>query len=230
MADSWYSRCFCPLSMALDVLGDRWSLLVVRALLPGPQTRESLCTFLARRDDADLDATLRALIDAEVIRGGQAGGHDSVFELTDRGAMLGPVVQELMRWGLGELLLTTTRAAARGPESFDQSWAVADVADPQDEAYAWTIDGRTFALEVVGSTLIRTLGPPPDPVAALETSSEIFEALVFGRISFPEALMRGELRLSGQPEATRRMFHVCGFPPELLQAFAPDRISPEVSA
>jgi len=42
--------------------------------------------------------------------------------------------------------------------------------------------------------------------------------------------MRGELRLSGQPEATRRMFHVCGFPPEFLQALAPDRISPEVSA
>jgi len=229
MADSWHSRCFCPLSMALDVLGDRWSLLVVRALLPGPQTRESLCTFLARRDGPDLDAILRELIDAEVIRRGQAGGHDSVFELTDRGAMLGPVVQELMRWGLGELLLTTTHAA-RGSESFDQSWAVADLADPKDEAYAWTIDGRTFTLEVVGSTLIRTLGPPPDPVVVMETSSEIFEALAFGRISFPEALMRGELRLSGQPEATRRMFHVCGFPPEFLQALAPDRISPEVSA
>jgi DNA-binding HxlR family transcriptional regulator len=226
MADRPQSR-FCPLSLALDVLGDRWSLHVVRALFPGPQTRESLCTALAPLDDADLDATLRGLIDAEVIRVGQAGDHDSVFELTDRGGMLGPIVQELIRWGLGDLLLTTR--AARDPELFDQSGPVANLADPKDETYAWTIDGRTFALEVAGSTLIRTLGPPPDPVVTLETSSETHEALVFGKISFPEALMRGELRLSGQPEAIRRMFHVCGFPPELLGAFAPDRISPEVS-
>lgn len=227
MADRRHNR-FCPLTMALDVLGDRWSLLVVRALLPGPQTRESLSAYLARLDDADLDATLRGLIDAEVIRQGHAGDHDSVLELTDRGAMLGPTVQELTRWGLGDLLLTTTRAA-RDPELFDQSFAVANLADAKDETYSWTIDGRTFALEVVGSTLIRTLGPPPDPVVTLETSSETHEALVLGKISFPEALMRGELRLSGQPEAIRRMFHVCGFPPELLNAFAPDRISPEVS-
>lgn len=227
MADRRHNR-FCPLTMALDVLGDRWSLLLVRALMLGPQTREALCAYLARLDDAGLDATLRGLIDAEVIREHQAGDHDSVFELTDRGAMLGPTVRELIRWGLGDLQLTTTRAA-RDPELFDQSFAVASLADPKDETYSWTIDGRTFALEVVGSTLIRTLGPPPDPVVTLEVSSEIHEALALGEISFPEALMRGELRLSGQPEAIRRMFHVCGFPPEFLGAFDPDPTSPEVS-
>src|SRR5262249_10961374 len=53
---------FCPLTMALDVLGDPWSLLVVRALMLGPRPRGSLCQFLTGLDGSALNDTLGALV------------------------------------------------------------------------------------------------------------------------------------------------------------------------
>lgn len=212
---------FCPLSMALEVLGDPWSLLVVRALLAGPRGRPSLCVFLAGLDDAALDDVLEGLLKAGII-GSDDGGPPSVdgtYELTDRGASLAPVVQALTRWGLSDMLLTEPGSQVhQDQESFDQTWTIADLADRTDEVYAWTINGKTFGLEVVGTTLTRTIGHPSAPVAALETSSDVFDALVFGELGLSEALMRGDLKLTGTPASIRRMFHVVGFPPELVDA------------
>jgi len=212
---------FCPLSMALDVLGDPWSLLVVRALMSGPRQRESLCQFLTGLDGSALNETLAALVSADVIRCDRedVSQPDATFELTARGASLAPVLESLTTWGLTDLLLTgRTAQAQQNPDRFDQTWTMADVADPKDEVYAWTIDGTTFALEVAGMTITRKLGRPREPAATLDTSFEVFDAVLSGRLPISEALMRDELRLSGSAESISRMFRGVGFPPELLDA------------
>lgn len=214
---------FCPLSMALDTLGDPWSLLVVRALLFGPRTRESLSVFLAGLDSDALSGVIGALLDADIIRcnANDLNRPDATFELTERGLSLAPVVQELTRWGLNDLLLPEASEPDRARESFDQSWTVSDIRETTNEVYGWTIDGKAFALELAGTTLTRTLGPPSAPSATLETSSGVFDALIFGETSLSEALMRGDLKLSGTPAAISRMFQAAGLPPELFDSAPP---------
>jgi len=214
---------FCPLTMALDVLGDPWSLLVVRALMLGPRPRGSLCQFLTGLDGSALNDTLGALVTADVIRcdRDELSQADATFELTERGASLEPAVQTLTRWGLTDLLLTgRTAEAQQHPDRFDQTWTIAGVADPTDEVYGWTIDGTSFALEVAGMTMTRTLGRPREPAATLDTSFEVFDAVLFGEMTMSEALMRDELKLSGSAESISRMFRAVGFPPELLDAIS----------
>jgi len=214
---------FCPLTMALDVLGDPWSLLVVRALMLGPRRRESLCQFLTGLDGPALNDTLEALITADVIRCDRAAPSDpdATFELTARGAQLRPALEALTRWGLRDLLLIgRTAEAQENPDRFDQTWTMVGVADTADEVYAWTIDETTFTLEVAGMAMTRTLGRPPDPAATLETSFAVFDAVLSGELAMSEALMRGDLKLSGSPESVRRMFGAVGFPLELLDAFS----------
>jgi hypothetical protein len=92
------------------------------------------------------------------------------------------------------------------------------VADPTDEVYGWTIDGTSFALEVAGMTMTRTLGRPREPAATLDTSFEVFDAVLSGEMTMSEALMRDELKLSGSAESISRMFRAVGFPPDLLDA------------
>jgi DNA-binding HxlR family transcriptional regulator len=209
--------------MALDVLGDPWSLLVVRGLMLGPQTRGSLCQFLTGLDDAAFNELMEALITADVVRcdRGTPSDADATFELSDRGAQLTPALQALTRWGLTDLLLIgRTDDATQAPDRFDQTWTIAGVPDPTDEVYGYAIGGTALTLEVSGVTLTRTLGRPPEPAASLETSFAVFDAVLSGEMTMSEAIMRGDLKLSGSPESIRRMFGAVGFPPELLDAIS----------
>jgi DNA-binding HxlR family transcriptional regulator len=84
---------FCAVARALDVVGHRWSLLIVRELLPGPATFSDLGRGLPRIPRATLAARLRALrADGIVERAGQRYG------LTAAGAALAPVIRELAHW------------------------------------------------------------------------------------------------------------------------------------
>lgn len=91
----------CGIARALDVVGERWALLVVRELLLGPKRFTDLRAGLPHVGPDVLSQRLRELEDAGVVRRGKlpppAGSR--VYELTDRGHELEPVVLALGRWG-----------------------------------------------------------------------------------------------------------------------------------
>jgi DNA-binding HxlR family transcriptional regulator len=206
---------FCPLSMALDLLGDRWMLLIVQPLLQGPTTRRALDLFLAGSEADDVQIGLDRLVEAGVVRAPASATDEGepIVELTDLGMALASTIEELSRWGLNALY---TSDGALDPEDrrFDQAWAVGDGQGLRDETYCWTVDGHTFGLEVKGTDLVRTIGAPANPVASLETSRDVMDAIIFGRTSMSSAIMRGDLVLSGPSEAIKRMFRIVGFPVE----------------
>jgi DNA-binding HxlR family transcriptional regulator len=86
---------------ALDVVGERWALLVVRELMLGPKRFTDLRFGLPHVGPDVLSQRLRELEDAGVVRRGSlpppAGSR--VYELTERGRELEPVVLALGRWG-----------------------------------------------------------------------------------------------------------------------------------
>ncbi|MBB2911192.1 DNA-binding HxlR family transcriptional regulator [Streptosporangium becharense] len=83
---------FCAVARALDVLGERWTLLIVRELLLGAATFTDICHGLPRIPRATLSARLRTLRAAGIV--------DDGYRLTEAGTALAPVVRELARWAV----------------------------------------------------------------------------------------------------------------------------------
>jgi DNA-binding HxlR family transcriptional regulator len=84
---------FCAVARALEVLGERWTLLVARELLLGASTFTDIRQGLPRIPRATLSSRLRSLRAAGVI-----DAVDGEYRLTHSGAALAPVVRELARW------------------------------------------------------------------------------------------------------------------------------------
>ena len=118
MADRRRYRQFCGLARALDVVGERWTLLLVRELLLGPrrygdllESLPGLTTNLLARRLKQLEAD--GLVDRVHLEAGA-----KAYRLSERGAALEPVIMELGRWG-GALL------GVPGPEDrTDMAWAL----------------------------------------------------------------------------------------------------------
>src|SRR3712207_3261653 len=93
---------FCGLAKALDVLGERWTLLVVRELLLGPKRYSDLLEGLPGIGTNLLAARLKALEASGLVgrRRLPPPAASNVYELTERGRALEPAIFELIRWGL----------------------------------------------------------------------------------------------------------------------------------
>src|SRR5258707_1334875 len=92
----------CAIARALDVVGERWSLLLVRELTFGPRRYRDLATGLPGIPSNVLAARLKDLQAASVVtrRTLPAPTDVTVYELTDAGRALQPALKELLDWGL----------------------------------------------------------------------------------------------------------------------------------
>jgi len=110
---------FCGLARALDRIGDRWSLLIVRELLLGDRTFRALEGALAGISPSLLAKRLAELVDdGLVVRNDAPPRSKSVeYHLTDAGRSLEPVVVEMIRWGARWMLL------GPGEDRVDPRWA-----------------------------------------------------------------------------------------------------------
>src|SRR5215207_2311211 len=91
----------CGVARALDVVGERWALLVVRDLLLGPKRFTDLRAGLPHVSPDVLSQRLRELEQAGIVRRGKLPppAASRVYELTDRGRALEPALLALGRWG-----------------------------------------------------------------------------------------------------------------------------------
>jgi DNA-binding HxlR family transcriptional regulator len=106
-----YNR-FCPLSLALEDVGDRWTLHVVYALLSGPKRYADLKHYLDGAGSNLLGDRLRRLADAHVVgrSTGNRPGSETTYHLTERGWLWR---QRSRRWRSGECRLSRCRVRRR---------------------------------------------------------------------------------------------------------------------
>src|SRR5215217_2519161 len=97
-------RDACGIARALDVVGDRWALLVIRDLLLGPKRFTDLRAGLPKISPDVLAQRLRELEEAGVVARDTLPppAASKVYALTDRGRDLAPVLHALGRWGAAE--------------------------------------------------------------------------------------------------------------------------------
>lgn len=195
---------FCGLARALDILGERWALLIVRELVIGPKRFSDLMDGLPGIGPNALSARLKTLeADGLVARRKlppPAGS--TVYELTELGRGLEPVVFELIRWGVNLL-------DEPGPDTtFRPGWLVTSIRAMFDPSLARGIH-RTYRLHVddyVYSARIEDgnvevsegEGPPADLV--LSTDSETVLAIAAGQVTADVAIDEGRVKVDyGDP-------------------------------
>ncbi len=159
---------YCSMASALDVIGDRWALLVVRELMLGPRRFTELAAGLPGIGTDILTARLRGLQDAGVLSRNGTGRRQR-YELTGRGRALRPVLAELGRWGaeLMDLPASPDQVAAR-------TGLTTLLLDPPPPPAGLTgtfhirCDGETARIEVCDGciTLVPCDGGPPEPATA----------------------------------------------------------------
>lgn len=189
----------CGVARALNLIGERWALLVVRELLHGPKRFRDLARALDGMSENVLSARLRELQDAGIVHRYTLGPPAStrVYGLTGRGADLEPVLLALAAWG-SRTPTTSTRELS--PDALVLALKTTFAPDRAGDLTAHLelrVDQDTFTAHVAGGELHIGRGAPPRPDVVLCADSATLRALVFTGLPLQQALTEGCATLDG---------------------------------
>jgi DNA-binding HxlR family transcriptional regulator len=201
---------YCALAKALDVVGDRWTLLIARELL----IREA-CRYTDLRNGLPGIATnlladrLSEMEEAGLVYRESAPPPiaTTLFHLTSRGKELEAVVDALGRWGAPLLAKSTKK------DVFCSHWIalplnlhVRDQAPGQPQVTVEVRAGNEpVIIETLGDGKVRARpGAAPDPDGVLDGPPELIIGLLTGKLRLKEARASG-LRYEGDPKVLRRL-------------------------
>jgi DNA-binding HxlR family transcriptional regulator/putative sterol carrier protein len=207
---------YCGLAQALDLVGERWTLLIVRELLMGPKRytdlRESLpgvaTNLLADRLD---HLEQNGVVYRERL---PPPAPSLVYRLTERGRALETAIVELGRWGglaLGE--------PTPGQE-FRASWFALGMratfrpamAAGVDAEYEFRIGEEVFHFRVANGGAEAGQGPASAPRMVLEADPETFLALLSGQVTPKQAIRDDGAKLDGSRSELQRALRMFRFP------------------
>jgi DNA-binding HxlR family transcriptional regulator len=217
-----YSQ-YCAVARGLDLIGDRWTLLLVRELLLGPKRYGDLLAATPGIGTNLLADRLREMESAGLVERvtlpPPAGS--TVYQLTESGAGLEPVLMALGRWGvrfMGEqhpgdhLAAGAYFVALRG--RFNP-----ELAAGLRETYEFRVDGRVFEVRVEDGKCSTTEGRATGSAATFTLDVQTLNDLFFARLTAGEALAGGRVRVSGDHDALPRFLALF---PRLQRAAVPD--------
>lgn len=214
------------MARALDAVGERWALLIIRDLLLGPKRFSDLQAGLPRLSPDVLTQRLRELTEAGVIhrRKLPAPAGSWVYELTDWGRELEPIVTSLGRWGSAAALPTgQTRMGVDSIILGLRTTFSADRADGLSATYALRLAGEPFRLTISDRTLDVHRGEIDQPDAAIDTDPATLEALLWGAGSLRRALQAGELTINGERALIERFLKLFPAPRQAALAISASR-------
>ncbi len=179
----------CAIARALDVVGERWSLLLVRELTFGPRRYRDLASGLPGIPSNVLAGRLKDLQAAGVLtrRTLPAPTDVTVYELTDAGRALQPALNELLDWGL---------RYAPQPSQDDAgqpSWALLGAAGrptalPGGQTLELRVGPESFYLSSDAGQLAVHRGPAPDGDAVVTMPADTLYSLVTGHTTVTDAI------------------------------------------
>ncbi|MFE6194526.1 winged helix-turn-helix transcriptional regulator [Streptomyces sp. NPDC057838] len=189
---------YCPAARALDVVGDRWTLLIVRELLAGPRRYTDLHADLPGVSTDVLASRLR-----DMERDGLATrrrlpppGAATVYELTPRGRSLLPVLQALGEWGQGEL------GERRPTDAVRAHWfalPLLRLLDGEGLVEVRLEEGRFHVHAGAGEGPVYGDGPAPtEPDALLVLDTATCTALGRGELDLLRAVREGRVEVTGE--------------------------------
>jgi DNA-binding HxlR family transcriptional regulator len=210
---------YCGVAAALDVLGERWMLLVVRELLLGPARYSDLKARLGGIGTDLLAARLRRLEDEGLATrvAVPPPGAGEAYELTDAGRTLAPVVRALSRWG--RTRLPDRRATGW---RFDLGWGLLSAcSDAGPFAFRATVGLRAGADAYVvtmddGTCSVTRGSPSGADVEFVADDARPLLGLLTGAIALGDAPAAG-ITVTGPRRTVRQVLNVLRFEPDLAR-------------
>jgi DNA-binding HxlR family transcriptional regulator len=198
--------------VALDILGERWTLLIVRELLIRPRRYAELLQALPGIGTNLLAERLRFLADQGVIRTVDPEHRRSGYELTERGQALRQPVLLLARWGME----TMSDQAKSG--HVHAGWAQLGVealiddahAPAVDEDYVLVVDKETMTISVRKGHAEIHPGPVANPAMTIKTDPVTLMDIGAKRLDPIAALLSERVTVAGDPEAMSRFLRLLG--------------------
>jgi DNA-binding HxlR family transcriptional regulator len=216
---------YCPLARALDVVGDRWAMLVLRELYLSPKRFTDLQQRLSGVAPNLLSKRLKELEATGLIRRRRLDppAASTVYELAEKAAGLESAMVELAKWGVQFL------GPYRGDEAFELEWLLPMMEEFADRdaarnvwaTYEFHIEGMAFWVDVAdGEVSVRPGRAPKSADLSVETDLETFMGVGFAAISPEEATESGRARVIGDMSKVERA----------LDILAPARILAKINA
>lgn len=197
----------CGLALALDVVGERWTLLIIRELFLGPARFKDINDSLPKLTPTLLSARLQQLVENGLIRQepvpGDARGRQYV--LTDLGEELRGPVLALGKWGLH---LVTDEDAEQLPAQ--ASWARLAIESmvqgrslPTDvsEAYSFEVDDLRFHIDVQSGIPTVDDGPASHPALTIRADATTYVRVGAGLLTALSAMLGQQMVAEGSGDA-----------------------------
>ncbi|NYI08167.1 winged helix-turn-helix transcriptional regulator [Allostreptomyces psammosilenae] len=208
---------YCATARTLDLVGERWTLLLIRELLTGPKRFGDLRGNLRGLGTGLLAARLKHLE-----REGLVGrvtlpppARTPAYALTPAGEDLAPAVLALARWGL-----TWAMDSPREEETFHPGWALlgleacfdADAAAGLRAVYEFRVDDEVFHARIDDGAIDMVHGPAQRPDVSVTAGGEVLRDIAAGRTGLAEAVDAGAAVAHGDQEALRRLYRLFRLP------------------
>jgi DNA-binding HxlR family transcriptional regulator len=191
---------YCGVARSLELVGERWALLIVRDLILGPRRFTDLQRGLGTIPSNVLSSRLKELEESGVIKRRALPRPDRgvVYELTEYGRELEPIVVDLLLWGMRSL------GDPRPEDNFSANSFLLGLrvafqsraARGLDATYEIRIEDSVFTVRVAKGKLALADGPADAPDLTIETDLGL-GALLQGEITAAEARKRKVVRLRG---------------------------------
>ena len=197
----------CATAHALDIIGERWGLLIARELMLGPKRFTDLRTGLPGISPNVLTQRLEELEQASVLRRRKlpppAGAW--VYELTEWGQELEPVIMALGRWGVRSP--TLPQDAPLSVDALILSFRTmfdSQAAAGFEASLELRLGENRFHAEIADGRMNLDRGSANHPDAIIETGSDTLAGLAYGGGKLAEALRSGALKIEGDKSVVKR--------------------------
>jgi len=201
---------FCVIARSLEVIGEKWTLLVVRDLLRGPQRFTDLLRYMGGITPKWLSARLRELEAEGIIERDSVEGRREVwYRLTQKGRDLAPVLESLAVWGIEHAMRPPMPGEPVFPEMVLQATTVflnrRDVRPGRPLVWQFLFgERRAVFVSFDGERWSSRQDEPGDADVTITTTAEALIAFLSTPLPERQALLPG-LTLEGREDA-RRIF------------------------
>jgi len=206
---------YCPIARTLDLVGDRWSLLVLRELVFGDRRFVDLRVNLPGISPTLLTERLQALAARGLVATKELPPPAArvVYTATAKGREAIPILQAMARFGM-ELLPPPRASTKVRPETAAyaavDSWYDAGAARGTDEVYRLLVDGTEFTLASTRGASRAVASRAPDLV--LTAPAHVLVAARRGETTLADALTSGVATVTGSKRALRNFQRVFRLP------------------
>ena len=208
---------FCALAYALDLVGDCWTLLIIRELLIGPRRFTDLIHGMPGISTNLLSERLKGLEQQGILsrRVLPPPAGSTVYELTSLGQALEKSMLELGRWG--SQLLPTSLDSDALPSLGAIALAIKAFFHPEQaqgvkETFELHLGNEVLQVQIKEGELQVQQGGALKADVVFHTDMQYFVGLFTGQIKPDEAISGGLIRIEGDPGALSRFLNLCGLP------------------